>query len=222
MNNNENLSCGAFLKKVRQEKGWSLEKVSEETKILIATLKDLENENYDNLPPPIYLKGIVKKYAAFLKLDEDQVLGMYQKSNGRNWSAGKYDLPPKNKFLDSRYNLSSFGRKTGSKILKYGFWALILFYFIYEASFFVLPAKIILYSPNADFTTHQEQLAISGKLVRGKRLFIKDEEVSFNEQGVFNEKIILDSGINNIQFRAINVLGYETVLMRHIIYTEME
>ena len=219
MNDKESLLCGAFLKKMRQEKGWSLEKVSDETKILLSILKNLENDEYENLPPPVYLKGMIKEYANFLKLDQEKVLQLYQKSNGRNLSSGKYDLLPKNRFLTYQSKFISFFKNVCPKILKYLFWGFILFYFIYEASFFILPAKIILYSPDRDFTTNQVELVISGKVIRGKRFFMKDQEISFEENGLFNEKIILAPGINNIQFRAVNILGYETILVRQIIYT---
>lgn len=219
MNDKESLLCGAFLKKMRQEKGWSLEKVSDETKILLSILKNLENDEYENLPPPVYLKGMIKKYANFLKLDKEKVLKLYQKSNGRNLSSGKYDLLPKNRFLTYQSKFIFFFKNVCPKILKYFFWGFILFYFIYEASFFILPAKIILYSPDRDFTTNQAELVISGKVIRGKRFFMKDQEISFEENGLFNERIILAPGINNIQFRAVNILGYETVLIRQIIYT---
>lgn len=219
MNDKESLLCGAFLKKMRQEKGWSLEKVSEETKILLSILKNLENDEYENLPPPVYLKGMIKKYANFLKLDKEKVLGLYQKSNGRNLSSGKYDLLPKNRFLTYQSKFISFSKNICPKILKCFFWGFILFYFIYEASFFILPSKIILYSPDRDSTTNQAELIISGKVIRGKRFFIKDQEISFEKDGSFNERIVLAPGINNIQFRAVNILGYETLLVRQIIYT---
>jgi transcriptional regulator with XRE-family HTH domain len=222
MNNKENLLCGAFLKKMRQEKGWTLEKISEETKILLSILKDLENDEYKNLPPPIYLKGMIKKYADFLKLDNEKVLSFYQKSNGRNLSSGKYDLPPKNRFLTYQSKFSSFFKNICPKILKYFLWGSILFYFLYEASFFILPAKIILFSPDSDFTTNQQELVIYGKIIRGKRFFIKDREISFGEDGVFNEEIVLTPGLNNIQFKVVNILGYETILIRQIIYTVTE
>ncbi len=222
MNDKESLLCGAFLKKMRQEKGWSLEKVSEETKILLSILKDLENDKYGNLPPPVYLKGVIKKYANFLKLDKEKVLGLYQKSNGRDLSSGKYDLLPKNRFLTYQSKFVSFFKNISPKILKYLFWGFILFYFIYEASSFILPAKVILYSPDRDFTTNQAELLIFGKVIRGKRFFIKDQEISFEKDGSFDERIVLAPGINNIQFRAVNILGYETVLVRQIIYAVIE
>lgn len=215
----ETLSCGAFLKQVRREKGLSLEKVSEETKILSFILKALENDEYKSLPPPVYLKGIIEKYAYFLKLDEEKVLQLYQKSNGRNLFAGKYDLPPKNRFLIYQSKFIGLFKNIFSVLLKWLFLSLILVYFIYEASFFILPAKIILYSPERDFTTNQSDLVISGRVVRGKTLFIKDQEISFGENGEFNEKIILNPGINNIEFKAVNILRRSTTLTRQIIYT---
>ena len=219
MNNKDSLLCGAFLKKIRQEKGWTLEKVSEETRILLSALKDLENDQYKDLPPPVYLKGMIKKYADFLKLDNEKVLELYQESNGRSLSSGKYDLFPKNRFSVYQSKFISFFKNVCPKILKYFFWGLILFYFIYEASFFILPAKIILYSPDSDFTTYEQELIISGKVIRAKRFFIKEQETSFGEDGIFNEKIILAPGLNNIQFEAVNILGYSTSLIRQIIYT---
>jgi hypothetical protein len=165
---------------------------------------------------------VIKKYANFLKLDKEKVLGLYQKSNGRDLSSGKYDLLPKNRFLTYQSKFVSFFKNISPKILKYFFWGLILFYFIYEASSFILPAKVILYSPNRDFTTNQAELLISGKVIRGKRFFIKDQEISFEKDGSFDEKIVLAPGINNIQFRAVNILGYETVLVRQIIYAVIE
>lgn len=218
----ESLSCGAFLKKMRQEKGWTLEKVSEETKILLAGLKALENDEYKNLPPPVYLKGMIEKYADFLKLDKEKVLELYQKSNGRNLSSGKYDLPPKNRFLVCQSKFISFFKNVCPKMLKGIFLGLILFYFIYEASFFILPAKIILYSPERDFSTNEAELVILGRVIRGKTFFIKDQEISFEKNGTFDEKIILAPGLNNIEFKAVNILGRSTTLTRQIIYTPAE
>ena len=51
----EGLSCGEFLKQTRLDQGYSIEKVSEETKILSSIIKSLENNCYENLPPPVYL-----------------------------------------------------------------------------------------------------------------------------------------------------------------------
>ncbi|MFA5360589.1 MAG: helix-turn-helix domain-containing protein [Candidatus Paceibacterota bacterium] len=213
------MSCGEFLKKTRLDKGYSIEKVSEETKILSSIIKDLEDNNYENLPPPVYLKGVINKYAQFLKLDSEKVINFYQQSNGRHLSSGKNDLPPKNRFFIRQSKLFLFIKDFLPKLLKWIFLTLILLYFIYEASFFVLPAKIILYSPAEDITTNQPELKIKGKVIRGKMLFVKGREVSIQENGEFNDAILLNPGLNLIEFRVVNALNRDTSVVRQIIYT---
>jgi hypothetical protein len=215
----ESLSCGGFLKQSRLEQGYSIEKVSEETKILSSIIKSLEEDCYENLPPPVYLKGVIIKYAHFLKLDTEKIINLYQRSNGRNLFSGKNDIPPKNRFFINQPKIFLFIKNFIPRFFRFLFWGLILLYFLYEASFFILPAKIILYSPSADFTTDQRELEISGKVIRGKMLFIKDQEISFQDNGVFRDKIILSPGLNNIEFKAINALNHHTLITRQVIYS---
>ncbi|MFA5351311.1 MAG: helix-turn-helix domain-containing protein, partial [Candidatus Omnitrophota bacterium] len=59
---------GARLKKIRQEKGLSLEEVRKKTKIHLNILKAIEGDSLTNLSP-IYLKGFLKIYCNFLGLD---------------------------------------------------------------------------------------------------------------------------------------------------------
>lgn len=214
----ESLSCGEFLKQTRLDQSYSIEKVSEETKILSSIIKSLEDNCYENLPPPVYLKGVIVKYAHFLKLDKEKIINLYQQSNGRNLSSGKGDIPPKNRFFVGQPKAFLFIKNFIPRFLRFLFWGLILFYFLYEASFFVLPARIILYSPADNLTTSQRELEIYGKVIRGKMLFIKDQETSFQDNGEFKDRIILNPGLNNIEFKAINALNHSTSLIRQIIY----
>lgn len=56
------------MKKIRQEKGFSLEEVQKKTKIHLNILKAIEGDSLTNLSP-IYLKGFLKIYCKFLKVD---------------------------------------------------------------------------------------------------------------------------------------------------------
>jgi cytoskeletal protein RodZ len=69
---------GDLLRKAREEKGLSLSQLEEATKIRRVNLQALEDEDYDSLPPPIYVKGFLKSCARYLGLDPQQVLGLYQ------------------------------------------------------------------------------------------------------------------------------------------------
>ncbi|MDR2629161.1 MAG: helix-turn-helix domain-containing protein [Puniceicoccales bacterium] len=58
----------------RKIRGISLEKASEETKIKMEYLAGIENGKYDFNLPDIYLRGFIKIYARYLKLDVDAAM----------------------------------------------------------------------------------------------------------------------------------------------------
>nr|MBC7246038.1 helix-turn-helix domain-containing protein [Chloroflexota bacterium] len=68
---------GETLRKAREAKGLSLAQVEEATKILSTYLQALENEEFERLPAPVYVKGFLRNYAIYLGLDPQQVLSLY-------------------------------------------------------------------------------------------------------------------------------------------------
>lgn len=61
-------NAGVYLKSVREEKGYSITEVSKNTKISPAVLRALEEGRLDNIDP-VYLKGFLKMYCRFLRID---------------------------------------------------------------------------------------------------------------------------------------------------------
>ncbi len=70
-------NAGAKLRKIRLEKGISLEDVQKKTKINLNILKSIEEDSWANLNP-VYLKGFVKIYCKFLGVDSGEYLGGYK------------------------------------------------------------------------------------------------------------------------------------------------
>lgn len=68
---------GEKLKKIRQEKGISLEEAHKKTKIHLNILKAIEGEGLINLSP-IYLKGFLKIYCNFLGVDPKEGIPDYK------------------------------------------------------------------------------------------------------------------------------------------------
>jgi cytoskeleton protein RodZ len=66
----ENL--GDFLKQKRLEKNYSLEKLSQKTKISINVLKSLEANDYAHLPSAAYIKGFVANYVKILAIPKEE------------------------------------------------------------------------------------------------------------------------------------------------------
>jgi len=214
--NKEDISCGAYLRNVRQQKGITLEKASQDSKIVRTLLEAIEQDNYlsakKKLPPPVYLKGMIKKYSHYLHLDEDKILDFYQKSNGRKVSSGEKDLLPQNRFIVSRSKTAHFFSRVFSQIVKFLLIIVISAYFLFELAQFLLPAKIVLLYPSKDLVTNNPNLQISGKVIRTKILYFQNNEINFDFKGLFTEQITLTSGLNNLEIKAVNSLGKETTL----------
>jgi cytoskeletal protein RodZ len=65
---------GDYLKQKRLDKNYSLEKLSQKTKISVNILKCLEANDYGHLPSAAYIKGFVSSYAKVLGLSLDETI----------------------------------------------------------------------------------------------------------------------------------------------------
>jgi cytoskeleton protein RodZ len=74
---------GRFLRQAREYKGVSLRDAERKTRIPRRHLFALENEEFDQLPPLIYARGIVRNYAQFLGLDPMDALARFEQSHGQ-------------------------------------------------------------------------------------------------------------------------------------------
>src|SRR6478609_378936 len=73
---------GQLLKDKREAAKLSLSEVALATKINPKILTAIENGDEAGLPAKTFLKGFLKAYAIFLKIDPEQVLRSYQEEMG--------------------------------------------------------------------------------------------------------------------------------------------
>ncbi len=71
---------GQDLKSFRSAAGISIETMFEKTRVGVSILKMIEADQFDQLPPAIYLKGFLKAYAQVLCLPTDTVIRGYLKN----------------------------------------------------------------------------------------------------------------------------------------------
>ncbi len=69
-------TIGAKLKKIRLEKGLTLEEVHKQTKIHLNILRAIEEESLVNFSP-VYIKGFVKIYCNFLGINPSEYMSEY-------------------------------------------------------------------------------------------------------------------------------------------------
>ncbi len=70
---------GAYLRKVRESRGIELRQIAQTTKVGLTYLQFIEEENFQQLPVPAYLRGFLKAYARYVGLDPDRVSSDYLK-----------------------------------------------------------------------------------------------------------------------------------------------
>jgi cytoskeletal protein RodZ len=71
-------SPGKYLKAERESRNLSLQEVSESTKIREPLLKALEEDQYELVFSPVYVKGFLDAYAKYLGLDSNSIILQYQ------------------------------------------------------------------------------------------------------------------------------------------------
>ncbi len=72
---------GELLRQARVYKGASLRDAERATRISRTYLEALESQDFAQLPPPAYARGIVKNYAQYLGLDPAAILALYDSAD---------------------------------------------------------------------------------------------------------------------------------------------
>jgi len=68
------------LSSLRQRKGISLEAIAQDTKLKVATLKAIEEGNFDDLPGGVYNISYLRQYARAIGADESSFVQLYRSS----------------------------------------------------------------------------------------------------------------------------------------------
>ena len=72
-------AIGSRLKRERLSKHITLEEIAESTRVNIATLQALEDDNKSNLPERVFVQGFIRLYAKHVGLDPEEALTHYSK-----------------------------------------------------------------------------------------------------------------------------------------------
>lgn len=80
---------GALLRRLRESASASIADVAEITKVGKNYLKAIEDNDFDSLPAPVYVRGFVVEYAKVLGLNSSQVAASYMALYERYRNGGK-------------------------------------------------------------------------------------------------------------------------------------
>lgn len=76
----ETVRLGPFLRHEREKMNLSQEEIAQKIRLRRFIVDAIENEAWERLPPPVFVKGFVRSYAKTLDLDEQKVLDLYHRT----------------------------------------------------------------------------------------------------------------------------------------------
>ena len=86
----ETMTIGRLLKMKREEKNLSLKVISQQTKIHIGLLENLEADQFDKLPSKTYVRGFIKSTSKILNMDQEFALHLLDIAYAKNDSKSSY------------------------------------------------------------------------------------------------------------------------------------
>ncbi|MBD3329261.1 hypothetical protein GF357_02090 [Candidatus Dojkabacteria bacterium] len=225
------LTPGKVLGHYREKRGFSLEQISEATKIPIDQLKAIEEDNYGDEDTQVFLRGFIKNYSDYLKLDTDKILAIYRRTLATQSEPDRKPLQKTKKkrqpapspatSSDSEASTiqarpapqKSTKRKTAKKnfsitpqkIITALVGILIIVVITYIAiqyNKFKQPPQLEITSPENNVTVEADTTEVVGKTDPGSVVEINGETIQTDSEGNFQVKVKLAQGSNAIIIKA--------------------
>ena len=80
-NNKDEISCGEVLAQKRSESELSINQVAREIKIESHVIEKIENNDFQSIGAPVFVKGYLKQYSELVNLDPDLIIDKYNAIN---------------------------------------------------------------------------------------------------------------------------------------------
>ncbi len=80
-------TLGKYLQEARVARGIDLREAAQQTRINAQYLRALEEEDFSKLPGDVFVKGFLKSYGKFLRLDEQEIMERYAEIEQESTSA---------------------------------------------------------------------------------------------------------------------------------------
>lgn len=177
-------------------------------------LKKIEKGDWCDMPPGVYVKGFLKKYARAVGLDESELAQRYE----NEWR--------------EVCQISSFGNNL-SGMSRYGFLkqislrrlavalavTVVVSYVSWQFGAVLEKPDLVLTNPvEEDTVVGDLKIELAGKTSPGTVLVVNNETIYPEENGYFKKSVELLSGLNVLEIKAVSRFGKETKITRRITY----
>ncbi|MBI4101310.1 helix-turn-helix domain-containing protein [Candidatus Microgenomates bacterium] len=201
---------GKTLRRRRLELGLSLDEIASETRIQKASLKAIEQSNYDDLPHSVHNLGFVRRYARLLGLDQTTAATKYLLERG--------PLPRSRSRLKKQKITSPIvGSRIFTRLVLAGVLLLVVGYLIIQLSVLAAPPRLNITQPLEDQVVRGSSLEIRGQTTPGADVYVNGQLIYVNDDGSFTTKLTLPEGLQIITIEAKNKRGKTSSVERSIL-----
>jgi len=207
-------SLGTKLRKARKRQGVELRHAEHETKVALRHLEALESGHYHLLPAPVYVRGFLHRYAAYLGLKVDGVLADYdaEYSTYKQVRTVRSSKQPEEGMLRPHVADDWLHRRSQWFITPEIIWGSaisvalvsVLGYIWFQVASFAAAPPLDVVTPSSQSVVSVEQVEIAGVTDPGATLLINNQHVAVDEQGHFRQAVRLSNGVNAIELEATN------------------
>ncbi len=194
----------------RNIKDIKLEDVSRRLGIKIDYLKAIESDRFDLLPPGIYGRNFLKKYAKYLKFEGEALNAQIKQLEQEDKS------DPFAKKAINKKSLRMFPKMIKNAILISAI-AICFLYLAFYARKIAAPPKLSVNQPNDNLIIREKTIRVEGVTEEEAELKINGELVLNNNNGLFFQDINLKSGLNSITISAKKKHSKESIITRQIL-----
>jgi cytoskeletal protein RodZ len=189
-------TLGEYFRQVREKLNLDIKTVSLLTQIKPVYLENLETGNYDKLPADVYIRGFIKNLSQVYRIDEQMLVEQFEKEHGFSKAhARRAILNPQKTWFTPKVLVII------STILIF---LAAIGYVASQVGSVLTPPKLNVTEPNGDETINGNSIVVAGTAEIGSDVSINDQAVFLDQNGQFNENVILNDGLNLIQIVAKN------------------
>lgn len=224
----DNLPLNEYLAQRRKFLKLRLGDLAPKTNIAPKYLKWIESGDWQNLPPGVYTRGFLKKYAQAVGLDESEILFRYEEEQARFESKASQNkiknsllVQKQNSFILKIFNINPLkflSRVEARYILTFVIGAAVVGYIIWQLRvIFVIPELTINFPPD-EIIFNQTVLVLDGKASPDSLVTVNGESIFPQQEGSFKKETQLLPGLNVLEIKAVSRFGKEKKVIRRVTY----
>lgn len=184
-------------------------------------IKKIETGEWLDLPPGVYVKGFLKKYAKVVGLDESEVAQRYDLEISKLEKTRPFSAVGNgsSQSFRNKFFLAGFFKSVSLRAIIFSAVAFfILIYIGWQFSVVFKKPDISIANLPEDIAISESRFTIEGKVSFADTLTINNEPVYAERDGSFKKEIELLSGMNVLEIKAISRFGKESKIIRRITY----